>query len=189
MGVPQKRKRILIVGWKTGSEFNPETFWATVHSWGSRQSMPKMRSFVQPSLVDAYPLVGDLIPAGFAENALTVPADATVSGAPHPFVLLKTNEKLLSCSKRASPVHSEIIDLDKPSKTIICTYDHQPRLLLGLKRGAECWARTLVADELKQIQGFPAEFLLRGNKKEQVVQVGNAVTPALVEGVARALFP
>ena len=165
MGVPQKRKRILIVGWKTGSEFNPETFWAKVHSWGSRQPMPKMRSFVQPSLVDAYPLVGDLIPAGFAENALTVSADAALSGAPHPFVLLKTNEKLLSCSKRASPVHSEIIDLDKPSKTIICTYDHQPRLLLGLKRGAECWARTLV------------------------VQVGNAVPPALVEGVARALFP
>jgi DNA (cytosine-5)-methyltransferase 1 len=188
MGVPQKRKRILIVGWKIGSEFNTETFWATVHSWGARQSMPKMRSFVQPSLVDAYPLVGELIPAGFAENALTVPADAKVSGAPHPFVLLKSNEKLLSCSKRASPVHSEIIDLDKPSKTIICTYDHQPRLLLGLKRGAECWARTLVADELKQIQGFPAEFLLRGNKKEQVVQVGNAVPPALVEGVARALF-
>jgi site-specific DNA-cytosine methylase len=31
--------------------------------------------------------------------------------------------------------------------------------------------------------------LLRGNKKEQVVQVGNAVPPALVEAVARTLFP
>ena len=79
--------------------------------------------------------------------------------------------------------------MDRPSKTIICTYDHQPRLLLGLKRGEDCWARTLYADELKQIQGFPPEFILRGNKKEQVVQVGNAVPPALVEAVARALFP
>jgi DNA (cytosine-5)-methyltransferase 1 len=112
-----------------------------------------------------------------------------VSGEAHPFVVLKSGEKLLSCSKRDSPIHSEIIDLDRPSKTIICTYDHQPRLLVGLKRGTESWVRTLFPDELKQIQGFPAEFLLRGNKKEQVVQVGNAVPPSLVEAVARALFP
>ena len=188
MGVPQKRKRILIVGWKVGANFDPELFWSSVMAWGSRQTMPRMREFVAASLVDAHPLVGDKIPEGFANYALPV-GDMAVSGTPHPFIVLKAGEKLLSCSKRASPIHSEIIDLDMPSKTIICTYDHQPRLLVGLKRGTDCWARTLFADELKQIQGFPAGFLLRGNKKEQVVQVGNAVPPALVEGVARTLFP
>jgi DNA (cytosine-5)-methyltransferase 1 len=50
------------------------------------------------------------------------------------------------------------------------------------------YVRTLFPDEMKQIQGFPADFILCGNKKEQVVQVGNAVPPALVEAVARALF-
>ncbi len=187
MGVPQKRKRILIVGWKTGANFDPTSFWATVHSWGAGRPMPRMRSFVGASLVDAHPLATP--PEGFANYALEVGPEAVVSGTPHSFVVLKAGEKLLSCSKRASPIHSEIVDLDRPSKTIICTYDHQPRLLVGLKRGAEAWARTLFPDELKQIQGFPADFLLRGNKKEQVVQVGNAVPPALVEGVARALFP
>jgi DNA (cytosine-5)-methyltransferase 1 len=187
MGVPQKRKRILIVGWKTGANFDPTSFWATVHSWGAGRPMPRMRSFVAASLVDAHPLATP--PEGFTNYALEVGPEAVVSGTPHSFVVLKAGEKLLSCSKRASPIHSEIVDLDRPSKTIICTYDHQPRLLVGLKRGAEAWARTLFPDELKQIQGFPADFLLRGNKKEQVVQVGNAVPPALVEGVARALFP
>ena len=187
MGVPQKRKRILIVGWKTGTNFDPTSFWATVHSWGAGRPMPRMRSFVAASLVDAHPLATP--PEGFANYALEVGPDALVSGTAHSFVVLKAGEKLLSCSKRASPIHSEIVDLDRPSKTIICTYDHQPRLLVGLKRGGEAWARTLFPDELKQIQGFPADFLLRGNKKEQVVQVGNAVPPALVEGVARALFP
>lgn len=187
MGVPQKRKRILIVGWKTGSAFNPESFWASVSSWGAQQTMPKMRSFVQPSLAEAHPLVGDTIPTGFADYALEGVGE--VSGAPHPFVVLKAGQKLLSCSKRVSPVHSEIVDLDKPSKTIICTYDHQPRLLVGLKRGTENFVRVLFPDELKRIQGFPAEFILCGNKKEQVVQVGNAVPPALVEAVARGLFP
>jgi DNA (cytosine-5)-methyltransferase 1 len=187
MGVPQKRKRILIVGWKVGTEFDPTSFWATVHSWGAGQPMPKMRSFVAASLVDAHPLANP--PEGFTGYALEVGPEATASGVPHPFVVLKAGEKLLSCSKRASPIHSEIVDLDRPSKTIICTYDHQPRLLVGLRRGDEAWARTFFPDELKQIQGFPADFVLRGNKKEQVVQVGNAVPPALVEGVARALFP
>jgi len=189
VGVPQKRKRILIVGWRAGTHFDVGKFWTTVGDWGARQPMPVMRSFVTPSLVNAHPLGAALVPEDFHQYALEVASDATVSGEAHPFVVLKAGEKLLSCSKRDSPIHSEIIDVDRPSKTIICTYDHQPRLLVGLKRGAESWARTLFPDELKQIQGFPAEFILRGNKKEQVVQVGTAGPPALVEAVARALFP
>lgn len=189
VGVPQKRKRILIVGWRTGTPFDVGNFWTTVGNWGSQQPMPLMRSFVTPSLENAHPLAATLVPEGFHQYALEVSPHATVTGEAHPFVVLKAGEKLLSCSKRDSPIHSEIIDVDRPSKTIICTYDHQPRLLVGLKRGAESWVRTLFPDELKQIQGFPAEFLLRGNKKEQVVQVGNAVPPSLVEAVARALFP
>ena len=91
-GVPQKRKRILIVGWRSEQVFEPESFWATVAAWGAAQPMPRMRSFVTPSLVDAHPLAGDLIPTGFATNALEVAAGATVSGTAHPFIaqLLET---------------------------------------------------------------------------------------------------
>jgi len=188
VGVPQKRKRLFIVGWRTGDDVDAGSLWASVASWGASRTMPLLRSFVQPSLDTAHPLTGDLVPDGFDSYALPVSGDTVVSGTPHPFVVLKSGQKLLSCSKRASPVHSEVISLDHPSKTIICTYDHQPRLLVGLQRGTERWVRTLFADELKQIQGFPAAFVLCGNKKEQVVQVGNAVPPALVEAVARALF-
>ena len=181
VGVPQKRKRLIIVGSRNTLDTG---FWATVTAWGARQRMPKLRSFVAADLTDAHPLVD--VPEGFATYALE--ASGAVSGTPHPFVVLKAGQKLLSCSKRSSPIHSEVIDLDRPSKTIICTYDHQPRLLLGLRRGQESFVRTLTPNELKQIQGFPADFTLKGNKKEQVVQVGNAVPPALVEAVARALF-
>ena len=47
--------------------------------------------------------------------------------------------------------------------------------------------RTLLPDELKQIQGFPADFKLSGNKKDQVVQVGNAVPPPMIQAVANQL--
>jgi DNA (cytosine-5)-methyltransferase 1 len=136
----------------------------------------------------AFRLAPASIPEGFEDYALAVPQDAEATGVPHPFIVLKAGENLLSCTKRDSPIHSEIVNLDAPSKTIICTYDHQPRLLVGLKKpDGTAYARCLLPDELKQIQAFPADFKLEGNKKEQVVQVGNAVPPVLVESVASGI--
>ena len=181
-GVPQKRKRILIVGWK--STFDPASYWAAVAAYGASKALPRMRSFVSNSMDGAFLLTDP--PQGFRDNALEVSEDAAVEGKPHPFVELKA--RLLSCSKRESPIHSEIINLDNPSKTIICTYDHQPRLLLGLKKAnGHCYARSLLPLELKQIQGFPADYIISGNVKEQITQIGNAVPPQLVEAVATVL--
>jgi hypothetical protein len=99
-----------------------------------------------------------------------------------------TNQDLLSCSKRVSPIHSEIVDINKPCKTIICTYDHQPRLLVGLRKPSGIsYCRTLLPDELKQIQGFPSTFKMTGSKKDQVTQIGNAVPPALIQSIAACL--
>jgi DNA (cytosine-5)-methyltransferase 1 len=186
-GVPQKRKRLLMVGAPVGDPMlaTMPAFWQQMEAWGSAQPMPKLRSFTGAHLIGALALKPGEVPEGFDSVALTVGAEAGVTGTPHPYVALKAGQKLLSCSKRASPIHSEVVNLDKPSKTIICTYDHQPRLLVGLKRGEERWVRTMTPDELKQIQGFPADYMLRGNLKEQIVQVGNAAPPALVEAVAR----
>lgn len=185
-GVPQKRKRILIVGWKSSMPFDSASYWASVAAHGATKTLPRMRSFITKSMDGAFPLVN--IPERFRDVALEVSDSAVVEGKHHPFVELKAREGLLSCSKRDSPVHSEIINLDNPSKTIICTYDHQPRLLLGLKKpNGHCYARTLLPLELKQIQGFPADFIITGNLKEQITQIGNAVPPQLVEAVATVL--
>ena len=188
-GVPQKRKRILLVGWDTTRypSFDPTSFWATVSNWGAQQPLGTMRSFVSNSLQESHELLVSQVPEEFDNYALSVTGQP--SGEAHPFVKLKASERLLSCSKRVSPIHSEVVDLDKPCKTIICTYDHQPRLLVGLKTpDNKKYVRTFFADELKQIQGFPSDFTVLGNKKEQVVQIGNAVPPALVQAVALPLL-
>lgn len=202
-GVPQSRKRLLIVGWRTEQfpDFAPEPFWANVHSWGSTQTAPTLASFIKPTLEGAYLLDTRAVPPNFDLYAIDVDQNTPVTGQPHPYVVLKassfdetyqgkTFDRLLSCAKRESPIHSEVLNLNQSSKTIICTYDHQPRLLVGLKKpDGSRYVRTLLPDELKQIQGFPANFALCGNTKEQVVQVGNAVPPALVEAVARSIVP
>jgi DNA (cytosine-5)-methyltransferase 1 len=187
-GVPQKRKRLLLIGWDVTKfpTFDPRSFWASVASWGAQQTMPLLRSFVVTSMEGSYELTSDETPEDF--NTYAIETTESVTGAPHPFVKLKASEKLLSCSKRVSPVHSEVADLDKPSKTIICTYDHQPRLLVGLKHtDGKRYVRTYLPQELKQIQGFPADYSIVGTQKEQVVQIGNAVPPALVQGVSHVL--
>jgi DNA (cytosine-5)-methyltransferase 1 len=189
-GVPQVRKRLLLVGWDRtwGIPFDVASFWADVAGWGARQPMPLLSSFIGPSMEDAYRLQTAEIPEGFAQVALSIPQTAEPTGKPHPYVELKAGERLLSCSKRESPVHSEIIDTTSPSKTIICTYDHQPRLLVGLRKpNGDSYARTLLPDELKQIQGFPKEFQLTGSKKQQIVQIGNAVPPNLVQAISETL--
>lgn len=197
-GVPQSRKRLLIVGWKTDT-FDQESFWASVSSWGASQTLVKMSSFVKPTLEGALKLDQKAIPPNFETVALQIPDTLAPSGAPHSYVSLKAtsfdtaymekkHDRLLSCGKRDSPIHSEVLNLNNPCKTIICTYDHQPRLLVGLKSPSASYVRCLLPDELKMIQGFPETFKLTGNQKEQIVQIGNAVPPALVEAIGRQLI-
>ena len=92
----------------------------------------------------------------------------------------KLFEHLFSFGKRISPIHVEIIDIRNPCKTIICTYEHQPRLLVLQKNKNGYFVRMLLVDELKQIQSFPKDYKICGSEKEQIIQIGNAVPPKLV---------
>ena len=189
-GVPQKRKRILLVGYDTTqvTTFDPTTFWTNVEAEGKKLPRISQANFITNSMEGAALIPQTNIPEHFATYAQPVTQTQAPTGKPHPYVTLKIGENLLSCSKRDSPIHSEIINKDAPSKTIICTYDHQPRLLVGLRKpDGTAYARTLLSDELKQIQGFPADYKVLGSQKEQVVQIGNAVPPPMIEAVARAL--
>ena len=50
------------------------------------------------------------------------------------------------------------------------------------------YLRCLLPDELKQIQSFPKDFKISGNKSEQIVQIGNAVPPLLIEKIIKCLL-
>jgi DNA (cytosine-5)-methyltransferase 1 len=122
----------------------------------------------------------------------------------HPYLRQKSNERnvsyqtdkikhpkmfkyAMSFGKRVSPIHCEIIDIREPSKTIICTYERQPRLFVPLKNANGCFLRPLLPIELQQIQGFPADYTLCGTDKQKVVQIGNAVPPPLITEIVNSL--
>ena len=100
----------------------------------------------------------------------------------------KSFDCLFSFGKRDSPIHCEIIDIRKPSKTIICTYDHQPRLLVPQRNANGQYLRMMTPTELKQIQSFPRSYLIEGNTKQQIVQIGNAVPPLVIEKLIKAII-
>ena len=196
-GVPQKRERFIMLG---------------VHKNNTdecRLEFPPQDDGKAPNLLDIikFNMEGAMsIPKEIVDN-LDIPRRCIVKDMksrkgennPHPYMLRKrdieskeykgkTYPHLFSFGKRISPIHVEIVDIRSPCKTIICTYDHQPRLLVLQQNKKGYFVRTMSPDELKQIQGFPLDYVLCGDKKKQIKQIGNAVPPRLVERIVRHML-
>ena len=200
-GVPQLRERVLFLGIKKAlkrkiSIYKPNP---------PENEIPNLRRIVTfnmkgalkiPDNVDITKIIGE----NWTEKVLQNLENTEDTNDPHPYLVSKVitgvtvgteqpwmykgkkYESLIKFGKR-DPVGIEIIDLDKPSKTIISTYDHQPRLFVCMRNANGFYLRMLTVDEVKQIQGFPEDYLVRGNVKEQYVQVGNAVPPPVIRQV------
>ena len=176
VGVSQSRKRIAIVGNRLSIPFKLPTF-----------NEPKrgLLEIAEPSMEGAIPTSLD-IPA---ECLVNVPEDAVPSGTPHPYMVLKHGQGLISFRKRDSPIHSEVLDLRKPCKTLICAYTFQPRLYVGLvKPSGQKYIRCLTVREAAQIQGFPADHAFAGSRDDAIKQIGNAVPAKFIAEMVRAML-
>lgn len=176
VGVPQSRKRLAIVGNRLSIQFQMPVF-----------NLPKvgLRHILEPSL------------EGAIETHLNLPTDCIVeipdsiepTGTPHPFMVLKHEQNLISFRKRDSPLHSEVIDTFKPCKTLICAYTFQPRLYVGLKKpNGKMYIRCLLVREAGQIQGFPADHKFVGSRDDGIKQVGNAVPAEFIHRMVEAMI-
>jgi DNA (cytosine-5)-methyltransferase 1 len=176
VGVPQSRKRLAIVGNRLSIPFPLPVF---------HEPKKGLRDIMEPSMEGAMETTLD-IPA---ECAVQIPDDAEPTGTPHPFMVKKHEEKLISFRKRDSPVHSEILDLRNPCKTMICAYTFQPRLLVGLvKPNGKKYIRCLTVREAAQVQGFPADHRFAGSRDDAIRQIGNAVPARFVQQMVRSMI-
>ena len=187
-GVPQSRERLLIVGSKTPMD-NP--FPPVSSSKPSRV----LRDVLGFDMIGAIKVDKELLnEAGVPEEFILVGKGEPI-GTPHPYLILKVNERdviyngkpisryAFSFGKRKSPVHCEIVDPRICSKTLICTYDHQPRLFVAQKTSNGYYLRPYTIEEIKEIQGFPKDYKLAGDLKQQTIQLGNAVPPPLIHQI------
>lgn len=190
-GIPQKRERLIILGVK--KDLNKDIQFPV-----ETNEEVNLKNIIKFNMKGAIK-ISDEDFAKFKvpeECILTNNENEEDENNPHPYLKSiyskrnieykgKTHNILFSFGKRDSPIHCEIININNPSKTIICTYEHQPRLFVPLKNKNGYYLRCMLPDELKQIQGFPADFKICGNEKEQIIQIGNAVPPPLIEKIIR----
>jgi DNA (cytosine-5)-methyltransferase 1 len=213
-GVPQLRKRLVYVGIRQdidvgvesveGNDDNSQSGFHFPEPLNDRKTnLPNLKKIVTYNMTGAI----KIDPEDF--DMTSIPGECILrnmeddsnedSDNIHPYLRLKaktrgqtyngkTFDNTLSFAKRESPIHAEVIDIRAPSKTIICTYDHQPRLFVPIQNKNGYFLRPLLPDELKQIQGFPANFKLNGSVKEQIKQIGNAAPPPLVYQIVKQLI-
>ena len=190
-GVPQKRERLIIVGWK-----DP----AYVHKWPDEVDVDvSLKNILEFNMDGTIEVPKDLIDkAGVDEDSILI-GKGEPCGVVHPYLIDRCKQRNLeyngkqvgeygfSFSKRVSAIHCEIVDIKMPSKTIISTYDHQPRLFVAQRVVNKYYLRPYTVDELKQIQGFPKDYIMEGSPKDRVVQLGNAVPPPLIQKIVESI--
>jgi len=201
-GIQQKRERVVFIGMRT-QDLEKEGGMDRLQFPPEIPGVPNLQGIVQFNMrgaiqIDPEDFDMTKLPPECILTDMTNTETENPDYPPHPYLRLKSKTRgdsyngvvydtMLSFGKRGSPIHCEIIDIRLPSKTIICTYDHQPRLFVPLRNSHGYFLRCLLPDELKQIQGFPADFQLSGNLKQQIVQIGNSVPPGLICQVAKIL--
>lgn len=148
-GVPQARKRVVVVGIRLDLGIIPEE--------------------IPPVL-----MVADRTPVGRVLEARETVGTAYYLSQRALDGIRRTREKNKA---KGNGFGAQFIDMEKPCYTIVSTmwkdgYD-------ALVRYSETEVRRLTVLELKRIQTFPDDYVIVGSKKETIIQIGNAVPPLL----------
>ena len=184
-GIPQNRERLLIVGIK--NTINKKFIFPE-----ERENNTNLKQIVRFSMEGAIKIEKEdfdmnTIPP---ECILTDLSNDENEGNYHPNLKLLSKDKDFNYKNviyprrihfgKRIPVGGEIIDIRKPLNTIICSYARIPRFFVPLKNKNGYFLRCLLPDELKQIQGFPKDYKIHGDRSNQIIQIGNAVPPPLI---------
>jgi len=205
VGVPQRRKRLIIVGHR--GDLYPHLPWNDIDDIPT----PTIRPLLTSTLNGAIEVPEIYRPSEQPATFWIDTKEEKPSGIPHPNLIRLAGgirnlsgkelaekklsgkvqyvepEGLISFGVRKSGYHGQVLDPDMPSKTIICAYNQCPRLFVGLHNTStgKYWIRCLTPTECGQIQGFPEDYPWQGNTKEVISQIGNAVPPKLATSIAQ----
>lgn len=206
-GVPQERKRLIIIG--SPKDSGIVEFPENENEIKSKINSENLMSILESHLECAMIFPKKNIPNNLSPHYWIKTEETIQSGVPHPNLVRLVNGiknlpkkeqsdenvntiidgGLISFGVRKSAYHGQILDPLLPSKTIISTYNLCPRLFVGLYNvnTDTYWIRCLSVSELGQIQGFPKEYPWMGNKSQIITQIGNAVPPPIITHVLNSL--
>ena len=176
-GVPQRRRRLFVVGTASGREFNwPEA------TFGPGTAMPARAA---GEVISADAIVGEPNPSKvtYAKNPVIRPnpfAGLLFNGGGRPVNLDRPAPTVL-----ASAGGNRTLWID--TEGILADYHEHLRAGGAPRSGRVPGARRLTAAEVALLQTFPANLTFAGSRGSQYVQIGNAVPPDLAAAMAWAL--
>ena len=195
-GIPQNRQRLILVGIK-------KTLNKTFNWPAEQENNTNLKDIVKTFTMEGALKIEkeDFDMRDIPDECIIKDMESEDEGYdPHPNLVLLAKKsdpvyiykgepypKRIHFGKRI-PVGGEIIDIRKPLNTIICTYARQPRFFVPQQNKNGYYLRCLLPVELQQIQGFPENYKIEGNKKEQIVQIGNAVPPPLITLIIKEML-
>jgi DNA (cytosine-5)-methyltransferase 1 len=209
-GVPQNRKRLFIVGTRSGCSFSFPKAVKGMDQFDMLESLPRSTiSTVQEALEDLPNIfdgcrLGELPYSSSARTAYQerVRSPRGVVGnnicrvsndrAKRVFACMKPGDRYMDLPpevRRILPFREDIffdrlkrLRPEEPSWTVLAHIGMDGYMYI------HPWEdRTLSVREAARIQSFDDEFTFVGNMREQYVQVGNAVPPLLAENIATSV--
>jgi len=175
-GVPQKRRRLIIVGMKKG------TFWFPKPTHGPDTNIPHVAS---GRVIDKVSPLGEppdcpVIYAKCPDPRRSPYAGHVYNGGGRPIDLSAPCHTLLAS---AGGYKTHWID------TMDIAPDYSAHLMAGgaPRDGAVPGARRMTLEESALIQTFPADMWFAGSRSSQYTQVGDAVPPMLAHALGTAL--
>jgi DNA (cytosine-5)-methyltransferase 1 len=184
-GVPQVRKRIIVVGWHRQLG-RPIPFPRPTHTsanyltvWDAIGDLPSPASPGQKILPD--PLhKGTRLSELNRERLKHIPPGGGMQDLP---VHLRVDCHKAGAEKIGHRYVYGRLDAERPSSTITARFDSFTRGRFAHPRED----RNITLREGARLQTFPDSFLFAGNQEEIAAQIGNAVPPRLAQAVGTAL--
>lgn len=177
-GVPQRRRRALLLGARATRPGEPQPSHAdSVEKTGALLSPVSAGEALEPFSGDEWFEPEEVVEGRWAEHLREVPPGWNykwhTAWAGHPRPTFEAERRFWNFLLKLDP--------DRPSWTVPA----QP----GPWVGPFHWdSRRLRTPEMAALQGFPAGYEFAGNRRERVMQVGNAVPPPLARAAVAAVL-
>lgn len=203
-GVPQERKRIIIIGWKKGTDFHYPKFESIVPKWtlvDVLNDLPKINAG-ESSNIYSSKKVHDYVARHLRneDDVLTLhtarPANDRDKSIYQIAIDNWNREKRIKYSElpvelKTHKNEKDFVDRFKviPSRlawchTILAHISKDGHYFIHYDKDQ---VRSITVREAARIQSFPDNYFFEGSRTSAFIQIGNAVPPLMAEGIAYAL--